>query len=416
MKVLWVTNILLPEAATALGQQASIGGGWMQSSAESILAEDNSLEMAVAAVSPDVTELVRIVRGRTIYYILPLKGLMTEYHKSLEPFWRRVHDDFHPDVVHLHGTEFAHGLAYLNACSKDNVVVSIQGLTSAYYYYYYYGISNCDILRTITFRDIVRFDTLWQQKRKFQRRGDLEQRILRNVHHIIGRTSWDRARIWAINPDADYHFCNETLRQDFYGHKWEYNKCEPHSIFVSQAGYPIKGLHQLLKAMPLVLHFYPDAKIYVAGMDITKTESFNEIIRLSGYGLYLKRLIRKLNLAGKVNFTGPLRASEMVKRYLLSNVFICPSTIENSPNSLCEAQLLGVPHIASYVGGTADLMKGNEECLYRFEETEMLAEKICNVFAKSSFSKNMQTEAQVRHNAKANAKRLIEIYIDIVSR
>lgn len=65
----------------------------------------------------------------------------------------------------------------------------------------------------------------------------------------------------------------------------------------------------------------------------------------------------------------------MVKRYLLSNVFICPSTIENSPNSLCEAQLLGVPHIASYVGGTADLMKGNEECLYRFEETEMLAEK-----------------------------------------
>lgn len=106
----------------------------------------------------------------------------------------------------------------------------------------------------------------------------------------------------------------------------------------------------------------------------------------------------------------------MVKRYLLSNVFICPSTIENSPNSLCEAQLLGVPHIASYVGGTADLMKGNEECLYRFEETEMLAEKICNVFAKSSFSKNMQTEAQVRHNAKANAKRLIEIYIDIVSR
>lgn len=409
MKVLWITNILLPNAAEILGQKAPVIGGWMQSSANAILYEDSSLKLAIATVCPYVEELKKNAKDGITYYILPLKGDRSKYHKSLEALWRQVYNDFYPDITQIHGTEFAHGLAYLNSCPKDNVVVSIQGMTSAYYYYYY-GLTNLDILRNITFRDIIQRDSLWQQKRKFQKRGEIEKRVLLNVHHIIGRTSWDKARTWAINPIAEYHFCNETLRHGFYGKEWKYSNCEQHSIFVSQAGYPIKGLHQLLKAMPLVLRNYPDTKIFVAGSDITKTETFHDKLHLSGYGLYLKRLIKELNLVDKIHFTGPLMEQEMIKHYLSSNVFICPSTIENSPNSLCEAQILGVPHIASYVGGTADMMRGNEDCLYRFEETEMLAEKICHVFADWTYSKNMQKEAQKRHDSKANAERLIDIY------
>lgn len=410
MNVLWITNILLPKAAESIGLNAPVTGGWMQSSAKAILQEDKFLKLAVATVSPCVSDIKRIEKDNVIYFILPLKGDKTKYQKSLEPLWRRVYDNFHPDVVHLHGTEYAHGLAYQNACPKENLVVSIQGLTSAYYYYYYYGLTNWDILSNITFRDVIKQCNLWQQKWKFRQRGEIEKQILRNVNHIIGRTSWDKAHVWAINPNVEYHFCNETLRRGFYEGNWQYDKCEPYSIFVSQAGYPIKGLHQLLKAMPLVLRQYPNAKIYVAGVDITKSDTFNDKLRLSGYGLYIKRLIKKLRLTDKIQFTGPLDEESMLKRYLRSNVFLSPSTIENSPNSLGEAQLLGVPCIASYVGGTADLMKGNENCLYRFEEIEMLADKICSVFGDYSFSVNLQEIAKQRHDAKVNAKRLIEIY------
>ena len=46
-----------------------------------------------------------------------------------------------------------------------------------------------------------------------------------------------------------------------------------------------------------------------------------------------------------------------------------------------EAQLLGVPVIASYVGGVPDMVThGETGLLYRFEEVEMLAEGIRNLF------------------------------------
>jgi glycosyltransferase involved in cell wall biosynthesis len=162
--------------------------------------------------------------------------------------------------------------------------------------------------------------------------------------------------------------------------------------------------------MPLILRHFPDTIVRVAGYDITKANTFYDKLKMTGYGLYIKRLIKKLKLDGKVTFTGNLNAEEMKNEYLKSNVFICPSTIENSPNSLGEAQILGVPCIASYVGGIPDMMDGNEENLYRFEEVEMLAEKVCRIFSNEGDQKNMIETAQMRHDPATNGNKLYSIY------
>ena len=104
----------------------------------------------------------------------------------------------------------------------------------------------------------------------------------------------------------------------------------------------------------------------------------------------------------------------MKKEYLQANVFICPSSVENSPNSLGEAQILGTPCISAYVGGTMDMMKGNEENLYRFEEVVMLADKICNIFESRDSQVDMKEIAMRRHNPDINSRRLYEIYLDII--
>ena len=39
----------------------------------------------------------------------------------------------------------------------------------------------------------------------------------------------------------------------------------------------------------------------------------------------------------------------MILNYQQAHIFICPSAIENSPNSVAEAQLIGTPVIAIFV-------------------------------------------------------------------
>lgn len=407
MKVLWITNIMLPPICKAINEPIPVTGGWMYSSLKE-LQTVKDVEFAVATVYQGKQFAVKQI-DNVLYYLLPLGGKSNlKYQPVLETYWQKVQQAFLPDVVHIHGTEFAHGLAYIKACSAHNVVVSIQGLVSVYSRYYLGEINNGDILKHITFRDILRKDTIFHQQHSFVKRGRIEKEILQSVNHVIGRTSWDKAHVWAINPKAQYHFCNETLRDEFYKHQWNYEECEKYSIFLSQAGYPIKGLHQVLKALPLILKHYPETKVYIAGDNITKRSWY----RLTGYGSYIKHLIKYYKLEKHIFFTGMLNEQDICKRYLKSNVFVCSSSIENSPNSLGEAQLLGVPCIASYVGGVPDMMKGCEKFMYRFEEVEMLASKVCGIFSNNFLLVHdlMQKDANIRHHKVANSNRLFEIY------
>lgn len=411
MNILWITNILFPEAERILTGDGELksSGGWMVGAANA-LSQSTDVSLSIATVSPLVRELTILEGNKLSYYVLPYGKGNLKKNTDYIPYWRQIHSKLKPDIVHIHGTEFSHGYAYIQACGIDNVVVSIQGMKSAIHYYYHYGMSDMDIFRSITLKDIIR-GTIWQQKNSFKKSGEIEKLVLRTVKHVIGRTTWDRSRVWAINPKIKYHFCNETLRTEFYdGSLWEYENCTKHSIFLSQASYPLKGLHQVLKAMPLILRDYPATTIRIAGNDITNRETFMNRLKYSGYGRYINRLVSKYKLQDKVTFLGCLNAEQIKEEYQKANVFICPSSIENSPNSLGEAQILGVPCIASYVGGVPDMMKGDEDNLYRFEEYEMLAEKVCYIFSRNTFDRKMRNSALERHNPTTNCNKLLEIY------
>lgn len=245
MKVLWITNILFPEAESLLLKQSELraSGGWMLGAADALLRGQYDVSLSVAAVSSLVKELTVLHGQKMTYYVLPFgKGNVCP-NPEFEPMWKLVNERCRPDVVHIHGTEFSHGLAFINACSEVKTVISIQGLTSVYYYYYHHGLTRNQIIQKLTLRDVLRGSIL-SDKRMFRRRGEIvEIPMLSKVCNVIGRTSWDKAHVWAINPSATYYFCNETLRSEFYdGSRWNYDTCEKYTIFLSQAGYPIKKL------------------------------------------------------------------------------------------------------------------------------------------------------------------------------
>lgn len=421
MKALWITNILFPDISEHLGVQAPVTGGWMVSLAQAINKNAPHVELAVATLYGEGKNLLeKKIKGVT-YYCLPFNSLALEYNPEIEKAWREVKNRYQPNITHLHGTEFPFGLAYLRGCGVENCVVSIQGLRRGISRYALADIPISKLVRMATIYDLLKTSS-WNAPKEMLKGGKIEVEYLTLVKHVIGRTRWDHDHIWAVNPNIQYHFCNETLRESFYNcEKWNLKVCKKHSIFLSQAALPLKGINKVIEAMPLILRHYPDTEIYVAGGNFLSTKTWRDRLKQNAFARYIKKLIVKNCISNKIHFLGPLNEAQMIAQLQSANVFICPSSIENSPNSLGEAQLIGVPCVGSYVGGIPDMMNHNVDGLiYRFGEIEMLAACVCRIFGDESLAIRLSHAeiklATKRHSWEYNAKKLVEIYNDITNK
>lgn len=421
MKVLWVTNVPLPEASTLLNQKPTPFGGWLINASMDL---SDKLEGTLFIAFPiDSVNGYRLLQGERIKYLPFLRVKLNDDNLiKNNVFFEEMINEVKPDIVHIFGTEYPHTLSMVNICNKIGVktVISIQGLVSIYSKHYMANVPE-SIQKRYTIRDFIKRDNLKKQQIKFMKRGLQEIEAIMKSSHVIGRTTWDKACSIQINPQINYHFCNETLRDEFYHHQWSADKCEKYSIFASQASYPIKGIHYLLEAMPLIIDKFPKAKLYIAGYNILKDNDIKNKLRISSYGKYIKELIKKYKLEGKVFFTGVLNEKEICERYLVSNVFVCPSSIENSPNSLGEAMILGVPCVASNVGGVSDMLRHNEEgFVYQADAPYMLAYYICKIFEDKNLTLEFSTKARkhalITHNKETNTRKLIAIYKEILSK
>ena len=86
--------------------------------------------------------------------------------------------------------------------------------------------------------------------------------------------------------------------------------------------------------------------------------------------------IDKNNLRNNIRFLGPLDEVSFAKELSESSLFLLPSLIENSPNSLIEAQICGVPSIVSYAGGTPYMLPSDYEYFFNSQDSCMLASMI----------------------------------------
>ena len=415
MRLLWLCNLAPSAVEEKRGGKAG-GGLWMDQMLEGL----RNLGAEIRILCPGSTCMDGVVDSRCSFHCFRTAE-PHEYQKGLEFEFRQQLKTFRPQVVHVWGTEFGHTLAMMRACREedllDHTVVSIQGLCYIYAGHYAEGLP-CRIRRQYTFRDFLRRDNVVQQARKFSIRGLHELEALGLARHAIGRTDWDRACVSQIRPDCTYHFCNETLRQDFYEGSWSYATCRTHRIFASSSAYPVKGLHYLIQALAQVKRVYPDATLAVPGRDLLAEDTLRGRLRQTAYQRFLIRLIRQYGLEDSVEFLGRLSAEQMKQNYLQANVFALPSTIENSPNSLGEAMLLGVPCVAAHVGGVTTMMEDRKEgFVYQSTAPYMLAHYIMEVFAMGQKAETMGAAAAAHarrtHDPDTNLRTLVKIYEEI---
>lgn len=419
MRILWLCNVVTSDIAKALNLPLPNCGGWLEGAAQA-LREERQIQLKICFPQSVSPELLQGETGGIGYYGFPA-SLNKEYayDPNLECWFAKILELAQPDIVHIWGTEFPQTLAMTKAFEKPSrTVINIQGLCSFITRHYMSFLPEKDCRRW-TIRDFLRQDRIIDQRKKFYKRGLLEKTALQNAGYVIGRTRWDRACARQLAPQADYRFCNETLRSVFYekAGNWTVEECEEHSIFVSQASYPLKGFHMALEAMPEILRRYPNATLCTTGTDPFTVPFY----RIGGYQRCIKKLIERLQLRDKVVFLGRLDAEAMCERFLRSHVFVSPSSIENSPNSVGEAMMLGVPTVASYVGGTMDLFRDGEEgFLYQADAPYMLADRVCAVFEDDEMAAQMGSAASRHalqtHDPKKNLQCLITIYKEIYGR
>jgi glycosyltransferase involved in cell wall biosynthesis len=255
-------------------------------------------------------------------------------------------------------------------------------------------------------------DNILQQKRKMERRGKNEIDALKLVKNVGGRTEWDYTCTEIINANRRYFHIGESLRKEFYTDQWDIEQCEKHSIFVSQCSYTIKGFHLLLDAVNILKRKFPDIKVYTTGQSVMNG-NFN--IRENSYAKFLRKKIEKFNINDKVFFCGQLDADGMKERYLRANVFVSPSLIENSSNSIGEAMLIGCPVVSSLVGGVSDFITdGVEGLLYQSSAPYMLAQKIAQIFNNNELANNLsinaRKKAQLLFDQDRNVQELLTAY------
>jgi glycosyltransferase involved in cell wall biosynthesis len=127
-------------------------------------------------------------------------------------------------------------------------------------------------------------------------------------------------------------------------------------------------------------------------------------------------MIHEKELEGRIKFIGESDAGTVKHELMQANLFLSPSAIENSSNALCEAQILGVPVIATAVGGTPDLIPDADHGrLYEFNDTAALTDAILSTFADSCRfdASSMIRTAAKRHDRQTILRDLLKIYDEV---
>ncbi|MBR4981461.1 MAG: glycosyltransferase family 4 protein [Lachnospiraceae bacterium] len=425
MRVLWVCNIMPPVIGQYLGKECSVKEGWISGILMRLVKEKEEVELAisypVAEVSEEEKKEVIIENKKKITCYGFVEDTVHPENYGGPVLEKRMGDivkDFKPKVVHIFGTEYGHALAAAKAFDNPKrTLVGLQGVISECAKEYMADLP-LEIQNSVSFRDLLKKDSMKKQQQKFFVRGEREKEILKLCGNISGRTAFDKAAAKKMNPDARYFFMNETMRGEFYEGKWNYGNCQKHRIFFSQADYPLKGFHYLLQALSYIKEKYPDVTVAVAGNSLVNYETVKDKIKISAYGKYLRKFVKELKMEDKITFLGKLSADEMKQQYLKCHTFVCASSLENSPNSVGEAMLLGTPVVASYTGGIPSMLEHEKEgLLFEKGNPKALAEAIMRTWESyptvSAITENARVRARITHDGDKNYRTLIEIYQQI---
>ena len=145
---------------------------------------------------------------------------------------------------------------------------------------------------------------------------------------VISEFKVDEERITVIPNGIDI----ETFKPSLKTKPFEYN-----IVTTASADIPLKGLRNLILALPRVIKEFPNTSLTVIGKSPKKSK--------------LYKLIDDLDLEDRISFRSGVREEEIVDIYHNSDIAVIPSLYEGFGFGAGEAMACGVPLISTDSGG-----------------------------------------------------------------
>jgi glycosyltransferase involved in cell wall biosynthesis len=288
------------------------------------------------------------------------------------------------DLVHIHGSEQQYQV--IGAGLSIPKVLSVQGIITEYY-------------KILPAKPDYRHVS-WLVA------GYYERKYLRSVRHFICRTHWDQSHTLRMQPNAVIHHNWEPIRAEFFEPVSVSAKTAQTLLFVGGTN-RIKGIREALRAYDSLCRTLP-LRFCVAG---------------SGDKADVIQLVHSLQLANiraeDIEHKGFLNGPELREAYQEAFCLIHPSYIDNSPNSVCEAQVAGLPVVASDVGGVSSLIDHGQTGLLTTLEPESIADAVMTLWENPKLHQaiafNARAVARSRHDKQQIVDKTVAIYQEIMS-
>jgi len=408
MKILWFTTS--PSSAEKKEGKNLITGGWIKSLEKAIKKFHPEVQLGIVYFSDkntmnfniDGTQYFPIKRKEKNKFLRHLSGtnINKKEIKNHVIKFNSIIKNFNPDIIHIHGTENTFGS--ITNTSDIPVVLSIQGIITVCLHKFFSGITRKILKRRILlFKN--RFHLLFND---YKYLSNLEQNTFKKTKYIFGRTYWDRKVASILSPNAKYFHLDRILRDNFYKNEWLKKRYDYLDIITTTRSNIYKGLETIIKAASLLKQLGINYKWRIAGL-----EPDDLLIKI------MKKELKKV--PDQITFMGRLTEEEVINELLKADIFVNASHIENSPNGVAEALILGMPVIATHAGGTSTYINDHKDgILIQDGDPWSMAGAILELWKNEEFAqelgRNARKVALKRHDPEKIANNIIIAYKNII--
>jgi glycosyltransferase involved in cell wall biosynthesis len=290
----------------------------------------------------------------------------------------------HYDLLHLHGSELQ--VPAMTARLPVPQLLSVQGLVSQYPPFVPGSERWLKVLWTLA--------------------GHYERRHLPAVRHFVCRTHWDHALVRQLSPGCTIHHNWEVIRPAFFRPIAPPPPGCRQVVFLGGTQV-MKGFREVLAAVDL-LRQHLDVRLVIAGQ--ASPAAVQAAVQAAG--------LRHLGPAA-IECRGSLPAEALVQLFSESLCLLHPSYVDNSPNSVCEAQVAGLPVVAADVGGVRSLVEDEVTGLLCTLAPASIARQAQRLHDDPALRQRLATQAAAvarqRHDPTVIVARTLAIYKEVLA-